>query len=128
MAIPDSANVRRTLLESARDSISFLQEFEKMEKIRNEKRKALQELRGSMREIHELIHRAVNNLLRRKILCVLNDGDATFEDLVAKTCMDKITLEWHLSVLESGFCIEKENKQGCIIYKLTQTGKVVNYI
>ena len=81
-----------------------------------------------MREIHELIHRAVNNPLRRKILCVLNDGDATFEDLVAKTCMDKITIEWHLSVLESGFCIEKENKQGCIIYKLTQAGKVVNYI
>jgi len=70
----------------------------------------------------------VNSPLRRKILGALNEGNVTIEELEAKTDMDEITLKWHLCVLESGFCIEKENKQGTLIYKLTQEGKVVNYI
>lgn len=70
----------------------------------------------------------MNSPLRRKILGALNEGNVTIEELEAKTGMDEITLKWHLSVLESGFCIEKENKQGTLTYKLTREGKVVNYI
>ena len=80
------------------------------------------------RQFHERYLRAVNSPLRRKILVALNEGNATFDELEAKTGLDEITLKWHLSVLESGFCIEKENKQGHSMYKLTQEGKVVNYI
>jgi DNA-binding transcriptional ArsR family regulator len=80
------------------------------------------------KQFHERYLRAVNSPLRRKILDVLNEGIATIEELEAKTGLDEITLKWHLSVLESGFCIERENKQGNLIYKLTQEGKVVNYI
>ena len=77
---------------------------------------------------HERYLGAVNSPLRRKILCALVEGNATIEELEAKTGLDEITLKWHLSVLESGFCIEKENKQENLIYKLTQEGKVVEYI
>ena len=77
---------------------------------------------------HERYLRAVNSPLRRKILYALAEGNTTIEELEAKTGLDKITLKWHLSVLESGFCIEKENKQENLIYKLTQEGKVVEYI
>jgi len=70
----------------------------------------------------------VNSPLRRKILSALNEGKATIEELKSKTGLDETTLKWHLDVLESGFCIEKEKRQGTLIYKLTQEGKVVNYI
>ena len=80
------------------------------------------------RLFHERYLRAVNNPLRRKILCILNKGNDTLQELVSKTGLDEITLKWHLSVLENGFCIEHQNKQGEIIYKVTQEGKVVNYI
>lgn len=52
----------------------------------------------------------------------------SFEDLVIKTGMEKFTLEWHLSLLESGFCIEKERVDGQLFFWLTQEGKVVNFI
>jgi predicted transcriptional regulator len=80
------------------------------------------------RLFHERYLRAVNNALRRKILGALNEGNATINELEAKTGLDETTLKWHLRVLESGFCIEKENKRGNLMYKLTQEGKVVEYI
>ncbi len=81
-----------------------------------------------MRLSHELYLRAVNNPLRRRILDALTEGNYTVEELEAKTNLDEITLRWHLNVLESGLCVEKENKQDKVIYKLTQFGKVVKYL
>ena len=80
------------------------------------------------RQFHERYLRAVNNPLRRKILSALKKGKATIQELVAKTGLDETTLKWHLSVLESGFCIEMEKREGTLICKLTQEGKVVDYI
>jgi DNA-binding transcriptional ArsR family regulator len=81
-----------------------------------------------MKLSHELYLRAVNNPLRRKILEFLTEGNATMKELEAKTNLDEITLKWHLDVLEGGLCVEKENKQGNIIYKLTKFGRVVDYM
>lgn len=77
---------------------------------------------------HQRYLRAINNPLRRKILRVLNNQKTSFEDLVNKTGMDKFSLEWHLSILESGFCIEKERINKKLFFWLTQEGKVVNFI
>jgi len=81
-----------------------------------------------MKLSHELYLRAVNNPLRRKILHALTEGNATVEELEVKTSLDEITLRWHLNVLESGLCVEKEDKQEKIVYKLTKYGKVVKYL
>jgi DNA-binding transcriptional ArsR family regulator len=81
-----------------------------------------------MKLSHELYFRAVNNPLRRKILEALTEGNATVKELEAKTHLDETTLQWHLNVLESGHCVEKENKQANFNYKLTQFGKVVKYL
>jgi DNA-binding transcriptional ArsR family regulator len=80
------------------------------------------------KQFHERYLRAVHSPLRRKILGALNKGNATVEELAAKTGLDETTLKWHLGVLESGVCIEKENMKGILIYKLTQEGKIVNYM
>ena len=72
--------------------------------------------------------RAVNNPLRRKILRALKVGDATIETLQSRTGLDAGTLEWHLSILEHGFCVEKEVRDGETLYKLTKEGKVVDYV
>ena len=77
---------------------------------------------------HTRYLRAINSPLRREILRALNEGCATIEDLQSKTGLAKINLEWHLSVLEQGFCVEKDLKQGKLVYKLTQEGKVVDYL
>ena len=80
------------------------------------------------RLFHERYLRAVNNPLRRQILVALNKGSSTIQELSVKTGLAIITLRWHLSILEHGFCIEKQDNQESLVYTLTQEGKVVNYI
>jgi len=80
------------------------------------------------RLFHERYLRAVNNPLRRQILVALNKGSSTIHELATITGLADLTLRWHLSILEYGFCIEKQDNQGILVYTLTQEGKVVNYI
>lgn len=80
------------------------------------------------RKYHTRYLRAINSPIRRKILRALKEDCATIEDLQSRTGLDKINLEWHLGVLEQGFCVEKDLKQGKLVYRLTQEGKVVDYL
>ena len=80
------------------------------------------------RQYHTRYLRAINNLLRREILKALKKGCATIKDLQSSTGLNNDTLKWHLSVLEHGFCIEKDIKQGKLAYKLTQEGRVIDYL
>ena len=77
---------------------------------------------------HTRYLRAINSPLRREILRALKKGATTVKDLESKTGLDPDTLKWHLSVLEYGFCVEKNIKKGKLIYKRTQEGKVVDYL
>jgi DNA-binding transcriptional ArsR family regulator len=70
----------------------------------------------------------MNSPLRRTILRALTEGAATIEDLRFSTGLDPSTLRWHLSVLGHGFCVERDMKDGEPVYKLTQEGRVVDYL
>ena len=80
------------------------------------------------KEYHERYLRAVNNPLRRDILRAIKDGDATIKALESVTGLDAKTLDWHLCILEHGFCVETEEEGGETLYRLTQEGKVVDYV
>jgi predicted transcriptional regulator len=80
------------------------------------------------RQYHKRYLRAISNSLRRGILRALKEGHTTIEDLQSRTGLDNDTLNWHLSVLEQSFCIEKDTEGGKLVYKLTQEGKVVDYM
>lgn len=82
----------------------------------------------STRVYHERYLRAVNSTLRRKILRVLKDGPASIEELLSKTRLENQDLQWHLNILEHGFCVEKKTDSGKLLYEITQEGKVVDYI
>jgi DNA-binding transcriptional ArsR family regulator len=80
------------------------------------------------RQYHRKYLIAINSPLRRKILNALKKGATNINQLQEATKLDKATLEWHLSILEYGFCIEKECRLGNLTYKITQEGKVVDYL
>jgi DNA-binding transcriptional ArsR family regulator len=80
------------------------------------------------RQYHTRYLRAINNPLRREILRALKKGNATIEDLHLSTGLNEDTLKWHLNILEYGFCVDKEINQGKLIYRLTQEGRVVDYL
>lgn len=80
------------------------------------------------KEYHVRYLRAVNNPLRREILRALKEGEGTMEALGEKTGLEAKALEWHLDILEHGFCVEKEERGGEVVYVLTQEGMVVDYV
>lgn len=80
------------------------------------------------RLFHSRYLRAINNPLRREILRILNEEASTFGNLKVKLNLNEAALKWHLDILEHGFCIEKQSKQGKQVYTLTQEGKVVDFL
>ena len=80
------------------------------------------------REYHERYLRAINNPLRIKILRAIKDGFLNIEDLELSTGLDASTLNWHLRVLENGFCVEKDPTEGKLVYKLTREGRVIDFL
>ena len=80
------------------------------------------------RQYHQWYFRAISNPLRRKILRALKDGHETIEDLQSNTKLNAKTLKWHLNILEHGFCVEKTTTEGKPVYRLTQEGRVVDYL
>ena len=72
--------------------------------------------------------RAISSPPRRKILRVLKEGPASLEELSSKTGIENEALKWHLDTLEHGFCVEIEISSGKSLYKLTQEGRVIDYL
>ena len=86
---------------------------------------------GSMEETkerHKRYLRAVNNPLRRRILRALKEGHETMESLEAHLGVDAKTLDWHMRILEDGYCVKRAEKDGGTHYVLTQEGFVVDYV
>ena len=80
------------------------------------------------KEKHKRYLRAVNSPVRRRILRALKEGDGTIESLVERLGVDAKTLDWHMRILEDGYCVEKDEKDGVTRYVLTQEGLVVDYV
>ena len=86
---------------------------------------------GSMEETkerHRRYLRAVNNPLRRRILRAIKEGYVTMESLVARFGVDAKTLDWHMRILEDGYCVERIEEGGGTRFVLTQEGLVVDYV
>jgi predicted transcriptional regulator len=81
-----------------------------------------------VKELHRRFQRAVNNPIRRKMLSILMSGAMSLQDLKSKMGLDEKTFKWHLDFLEYGHCVEKKVKADSIIYKITQYGKVIDYL
>jgi len=75
------------------------------------------------REYHKRYQIAVNSPLRRKILKMLKEGKDL--DLIMREAnLDKKDLEYHLQILEWGFCIHRKDGE----IEVTKEGEVVDYI
>jgi len=86
---------------------------------------------GTMEETkkrHVRYLRAINSPVRRLILRALKERPATIEVLKEKTHIDEKAIAWHLSILEYGYCVEKEVEGNTVLYKLTKEGQVVDYV
>ena len=80
------------------------------------------------KERHRRYLRAVNNPIRRDILRSIENGNTTLASISKDTGTDKKTLNWHLRILEDGFCVERTINDDHEEFILTKEGLVVDYL
>jgi predicted transcriptional regulator len=80
------------------------------------------------REYHSRYHNAINNPIRRLILKALKQNPKTLESLCSDTGLEADTLEWHLKILENGFCVRKGMQGGKTIYEITKEGMIIDHL
>ncbi|RLI79968.1 ArsR family transcriptional regulator [Archaeoglobales archaeon] len=78
------------------------------------------------REYHERYHKAVNNPIRKKILKMLKEGK-NYDEMMNALKLNEKNFEYHLKLLEWGFCIERDKKDKKKII-LTKEGEIVDYL
>jgi len=77
----------------------------------------------SSRLYHERYHKAVSNPKRRKILQLIAEGKSE-EEIALELGISVKELEYHLAILEWGFCIERKDGK----LRLTKEGEVVEHL
>lgn len=83
---------------------------------------------------HDLYLKAVNHPIRRKILEIVNKSveiskNKLFNQLSEQNIIsDMSILEYNLDFLIKALCIEKKDDMNEIIYTITQSGKIIEYL
>lgn len=85
-----------------------------------------EEFSGSIdksRVYHERYHKAVANPVRKKILRMISEGKSE-EDIMSELRISRKELDYHLKILEWGFCIERDENG----WKITKEGEIIDYL
>lgn len=80
------------------------------------------------KERHRKYLRAINNPIRRKIIRAILDGNKEYKNLRDATGIDSKTLDWHIRILEDGYCIERKNYGDFVSFEVTREGKVIDFM
>lgn len=80
------------------------------------------------KERHRRYLRAINSPVRRSILRAMKEGSSTIEALSTATGLDAKSLDWHMKLLEYGFCVERKKGKDGVLFQLTKEGLVVDYM
>lgn len=90
--------------------------------------KTVSESMEETKDRHRRYLRAINNPIRRNILRSIKEGNSRLEAIAESVGLDKKIVDWHLSMLVDGFCVEKRNTEGVDRFVLTQEGLVVDFM
>lgn len=85
--------------------------------------------------LHDLYLKAVNHPIRREILEIINKDKLISKEILLKILIDKDLVEdefvfkYNIDYLIKALCIESviDEKNKEIFYKITQSGKVIEY-
>ncbi|TRO62853.1 ArsR family transcriptional regulator [Candidatus Bathyarchaeota archaeon] len=94
----------------------------------SDKSKTVVDSMEETKERHKRYLRAINNPVRRRILRAMFEGNDDLLSISESTGMDMKTLNWHLSILIDGFCVEKISASSPEKYRLTKEAEVVDFL
>ncbi len=84
--------------------------------------------------LHSLYLKAVNHPIRREILSIVSkvkkiSKKKLFSILLDENVInDEFSLNYNIDYLIKAFCIEKIEEKNKIYYKITQSGRVIDYL
>ncbi|MHA2006638.1 MAG: hypothetical protein ACXABO_09125 [Promethearchaeota archaeon] len=84
--------------------------------------------------LHSLYLKAVNHPIRRAILEVINEAKRISKDQLLKILTDKRLIKdesvfnYNMDYLLKAFCVNKMTEKNEIVYEITQSGQVVDYL
>jgi predicted transcriptional regulator len=78
---------------------------------------------GESEEYHKRYNYAITNSIRRKILRLIDDG-RTEKEILSELGLRENQLQYHLKILEWGFCIEQRGDK----WVITKEGKIIDKI
>ncbi len=74
-------------------------------------------------EYHKRYNYAITNSTRRRILRLIDEGK-TEEEIMSALSLSEQQLNYHLKILEWGFCIERKGDR----WVITKEGKIIDRI
>ena len=72
VGLKDRIEIRRSLLESAKEAIQYMQRFERFKKVRDEKEDEVKKLKEIVHEIHSLVRKVKARLPKTKLRAKLH--------------------------------------------------------
>lgn len=94
----------------------------------SDKSKTVTDSMEETKERHRRYLRAINNPTRRDILRAIKEGNTSITSISEATNIDPKTLDWHIKILEDGFCVEREHEDGQEKLALTKEALVVDFL
>lgn len=79
VGMKDPIEIRRSLLESSKEMVQYLQRAERFKKVRAEKAEEIAKLKATIREIHSLVRKLKAKLPKTKIRAKLHSHEKKYE-------------------------------------------------
>tara|TARA_B100001971_G_C17882605_1_gene378870 strand:- start:11 stop:316 length:306 start_codon:yes stop_codon:yes gene_type:complete len=92
------------------------------------KSRTLAETMENTKDRHRRYMRAIQHPVRRDILRLMEKGLTTLEEFEKELGIEGKVLDWHLTTLEHGFCVERIGEGDSLRFALAKEGKIVGYL
>ena len=99
VGLEEPDELRRYLLESARDAVDILKKFERFKSVRSEKIREIEKLKSDMREISKLVAKLRSELPKTKLRVKLRAHEKVVEKKTVKK-EEKITKKKEMTELD----------------------------
>ena len=100
VGLEEPDEMRRYLLESARDAVDILKKFERLKSVRSEKIREIEKLKSDMREISKLVAKLRSELPKTKLRVKLRAHEKVVEKKVVKKKENTVTKKKEMTELD----------------------------
>ncbi len=81
VGVTDPIEIRRSILESSKEMVQYLQRYEKFKKVRQEKAEGIAKLRETVRELHSLVRKLKASMPKTELRAKLHKHEEELKAL-----------------------------------------------